>query len=96
MYAASIEGLTPAERATFNQALALRRSYRQTVTWSCRTCVHSAGTSVDAPPAVALPAASAERPALRSVPALSPDRISADRLAAIRSLGGDVSLGTGA
>ena len=91
-----MEGLTANERAEFNDALAPRRSYRQSVTWSCRTCTHSAEVTADAPPVRALPPAPVERPALRAVPALSPDRVSAERLAAIRALGGDVSLGTGA
>jgi hypothetical protein len=45
---------------------------------------------------MALPPAPAARPALRSVPALDAERISAERLAAIRKLGGDIDLGTGA
>ena len=36
------------------------------------------------------------RRALSAVPALPPERISDDRLAAIRSLGGDVTFETGA
>jgi hypothetical protein len=96
VFAASMEGLTAEERADFNVALAPRRSYRQSVTWSCRSCVHTADVSTDAPPMRALPAAPAARTALRSVPPVDPERTSARRLAAIRNLGGDIDLGTGA
>ncbi len=73
MYAASVEGLSPEQRAAFNEALLPPRPVLVR----------------------ALPAAP-ERRALRAVPALSPDRISAERLAAIRRLGGDVSMNEGA
>jgi hypothetical protein len=96
VFAASMEGLTAEERAEFKDGLAPRRRYRQSVTWSCRTCAHTAEVVADVPPMRALPPAPAARPALRSVPALDAERISAERLAAIRKLGGDLDLGTGA
>ncbi len=74
MYAASIEGLGPEERADFDRALAQPLQLR--------------------PPR----ALGAGERALRAVPDLSPDqraRLSAERLEAIRSLGGDVSFGDG-
>ncbi len=74
MYAASVEGLSPEQRAAFNEALKPPRP----------TIVR------------ALPAAPADRRALRSVPTLAPERISADRLAAIRKLGGHVTMNEGA
>ncbi len=93
MFAASVEGLTPAERGQFIAGLSPRRSFRSIATWSCRTCTHSSEVSTDAAPLRSL---APGRPALRSVPALDPQRVSAERLAAIIALGGDVDLGTGA
>ncbi len=94
MYAASIEGLSRDERAAGDESLAPRRSYRRLLTWSCRTCVHSAEVVADdARPVRALPPAPSDRPALRSVPAIDPERFGPDRLAAIRTLGGDLRTG---
>lgn len=91
-----MEGLTAEERADFNAGLAPRRSHRQRLAWSCRTCAHSAEVVADAPPLHALPPAPADRRPLRAVPALAPERVSADRLAAIRALGGEVHMKDGA
>lgn len=74
MYAASVEGLSPEDRAAFNDALKPR----------------------PAPVVRALPAAPADRRPLRAVPALVAERIAPERLAAIRALGGDVTMNEGA
>ncbi len=74
VFAASIEGLSPQERADFVDALRDKPSRPQLVR--------------SRPPV--------DRPALRSVPAMSSERVSAERLAAIRQLGGDIDLETGA
>ncbi len=91
-----MEGLTAEERAEFSAALTPRRSYRRLATWTCRTCAHTATVVADAPPVRALPPAPADRRPLRAVPAIDPERVSARRLAAIRNLGGDIEIGSGA
>jgi hypothetical protein len=70
VYAASVEGLSPDERAAFDEALIAPPQRRRPR---------------------ALPLGPDQRPALRSVP--SPERFSADRLATIRALGGDIEMG---